>query len=67
MDSERFTQAFNRLEAAIERLERMDHAPRSDERVAALEETNRRLRENTGEALARLDALIGRTSPAAGD
>jgi hypothetical protein len=63
MDSERITQAFSRLEAAIGRLEDIGHMHPSDERVAALEEKNRRLREGTSEALARLDQLIGRTAP----
>lgn len=58
MESERFKQALGRIEAAIDRIERAAQAPVPDARLAALEERHRKLREGTGEALARLDRLI---------
>ena len=58
MESERFTRALGRIEAAIDRLEQVAQAPVPDARLAALEERHRKLREGTGEALARLDRLI---------
>ncbi len=58
MESERFKQALGRIEAAIDRLERAARPPVPDARLAVLEERHRKLREGTGEALARLDRLI---------
>ena len=58
MENERFTQALCRIEAAIDRIEQAAQAPAPDARLAALEERHRRLRDGTGEALARLDRLI---------
>jgi hypothetical protein len=58
MESEHFTQALGRIEAAIERLEQANPAPAADTRLAALEERHRALRAGTSEALARLDRLI---------
>jgi hypothetical protein len=62
MESQRFQQALGRLEAAIERVERVA-TPSSpgapDERLAALEARHRKLRDGATDALARLDRLIG--------
>lgn len=58
MESERFKQALSRIEAAIDRIEQAVEAPVPDTRLAALEARHRKLREGTGEALARLDRLI---------
>ncbi|HEY0315855.1 MAG TPA: hypothetical protein VGC28_06275 [Sphingomonas sp.] len=53
---------MGRLEAAVERLERIAPVPApgsGDQRLAALEARHRKLREGATEALARLDRLIG--------
>jgi hypothetical protein len=62
MESQRFQQALGRLEAAIERVERVaapsfPDAP--DDRLAALEARHRKLRDGATDALAHLDRLIG--------
>jgi hypothetical protein len=62
MESEHFQRALGRLEAAVERLERIAVPPAAgsaDPRLAALEARHRKLREGATEALARLDRLIG--------
>ncbi len=62
MESQRFQQALGRLEAAIERVERVA-TPSSpgapDSRLAVLEARHRKLRDGATDALARLDRLIG--------
>jgi hypothetical protein len=62
MESQRFQQALGRLEAAIERVERVATPSSSgapDGRLAALEARHRKLRDGATDALARLDRLIG--------
>jgi hypothetical protein len=62
VESEHFQRALGRLEAAVERLERIEPVPApgsGDHRLAALEARHRKLREGATEALARLDRLIG--------
>jgi hypothetical protein len=68
MESERFQQALRRLEAAVERLERLPATPvaPSDGRLAALEARHRKLRDGATEALARLDRLIDGNQGGAG-
>jgi hypothetical protein len=65
MESEHFQRALGRLEAAVERLERVATLPIAasagsgdDTRLAALEARHRALREGAAQALARLDRLI---------
>jgi hypothetical protein len=60
MESERFQQALRRLEAAVERVERLPvpTAAAPDERLADLERRHARLRDGAAQALNRLDRLI---------
>jgi hypothetical protein len=68
MESERFQEALRRLEAAVERLERLPAAPATppDSRLTALEARHRKLRDGATEALARLDRLIEGNQEGAG-
>lgn len=66
MESEHFQRALGRLEAAVERLERVARPPSApgaapagdDGRLAALEARHAKLRDGAAQALARLDRLI---------
>ena len=58
MESERFKQALGRLEAAIDRLDKIAHVPTADARLAALEQRHGKLRAGASDALTRLDRLI---------
>ena len=65
MTNDPFHAALGHLEQAIDRLDAVARAPAPDERLAALQARYDRLREGAGEALARLDRLIGGATPRA--
>jgi hypothetical protein len=65
MQNDPFRQALGHLEDALDRLETVARAPAPDARLTALQARHDHLRKSTGEALARLDRLIGSVTPAA--